>query len=144
MSTSQLHHVKTITQNIKGSPTVRLVHLLRLIWQVIYTPVLLRLIWQVIYTPVQPHRVPSAAWYESNTKLTKSTSCIDSFTLLTHKYIWQLDLRLSMQSVPITTKVVSLYTAHGEVYSEQLYVIRFVSDLRHVDGFLCVSSFFHH
>ena len=29
---------------------------------------------------------------------------------------WDLQL-LSVQSVPITTKVVSLYPAHGEVYS---------------------------
>jgi len=34
-----------------------------------------------------------------------------------------------MQSVPITTKVVSLNPAHGEVYSIQLYVIKFVSEL---------------
>ena len=34
-----------------------------------------------------------------------------------------------MQSVPITTKVMSLNPAHGEVYSIQLYVIKFVSDL---------------
>ena len=35
------------------------------------------------------------------------------------------DLQLPMQSVPITTEVV-----HGEVYSIQRYVIKFVSDLR--------------
>ena len=34
-----------------------------------------------------------------------------------------------MQSVPITTKVVSYNPTHGEVQSIQLYVIRFVSDL---------------
>ena len=33
-------------------------------------------------------------------------------------------LQLPVQSVPITTKVVSLYPAHGEVYSIQLYVIK--------------------
>ena len=37
-----------------------------------------------------------------------------------------------MQSVPITTKVVSPDPAHGEVYSIQQYVIKFVSDLRQV------------
>ena len=37
-----------------------------------------------------------------------------------------------MQSVHITTKVVSSNTARGEVYSIQLYVIKFVSDLRQV------------
>jgi hypothetical protein len=30
--------------------------------------------------------------------------------------IWELDLLLSMQSVPITTNVVSLNPANGEVY----------------------------
>jgi len=33
-----------------------------------------------------------------------------------------------MQSVPITTKIVSLNPVHGEVYSIQDYVIKFVSD----------------
>jgi hypothetical protein len=37
-----------------------------------------------------------------------------------------------VQSVPITTKVVSLNPVHGEVYSLQHYVIKFVSDLRQV------------
>ena len=37
-----------------------------------------------------------------------------------------------MQSVPITTKIVSL---NPEVYSIQLYTIKFVSDLRQVGGF---------
>jgi len=35
-----------------------------------------------------------------------------------------------VQSVPITTKVVSLNPVHGEVYSIQHYVIKFVNDLR--------------
>jgi hypothetical protein len=43
-----------------------------------------------------------------------------------------------MQSAPITTKVVSSYPAHGEVYWIQLYVIKFVCDLRQVGGFLWV------
>jgi hypothetical protein len=43
-----------------------------------------------------------------------------------------------MQSVPITTNVVSSNPAHGEVYSIQHYVIKFVSDLRQVGGFLRV------
>jgi len=40
-----------------------------------------------------------------------------------------------MQSVPITTKVVSSNPTHGEVYSIQHYVIKFFSDLRQVSGF---------
>jgi hypothetical protein len=34
-----------------------------------------------------------------------------------------------VQSVPITTKAVSLNPTHGEVYSIQHYVIKFISDL---------------
>jgi hypothetical protein len=41
-----------------------------------------------------------------------------------------------MQPVPITTNVVSSNPAHGEVYSIQNYVIKFVSDLQQVSGFL--------
>jgi predicted anti-sigma-YlaC factor YlaD len=41
-----------------------------------------------------------------------------------------------MQTVTITTKVVSLNPAHVEVYSIQPYVIKFVSDLRQISGFL--------
>ena len=51
--------------------------------------------------------------------------------------VW-LDLQLPMQSVPITTNVVSSNPVHGEVYLIQLYVIKFVSDLRQVGGFLRV------
>jgi hypothetical protein len=40
-----------------------------------------------------------------------------------------------VQSMPITTRVVSLNPAHGEVYYIQLYVIKFVS------GFLWVIRF---
>ena len=43
-----------------------------------------------------------------------------------------------MQSMPITTKVVSANPAHGKVYLIQHYVIKFVSDLRQVGGFLQV------
>ena len=46
--------------------------------------------------------------------------------------VWKLDLQLPMQSVPITTNVVSSNPAHGEVYLIQRYVIKFVSDLRQV------------
>jgi len=50
--------------------------------------------------------------------------------------VWQLDLQLPMQSVPIATEVVSLNPTHGEVYSIQLYVIKFVSELRQIGDFL--------
>ena len=43
-----------------------------------------------------------------------------------------------MQSVSITTKVVSSNPINGEVYLVQHYVIKFVSDLRDAGGFLRV------
>ena len=46
-----------------------------------------------------------------------------------------------MSSVPITTNVVSLDSAHGEVYSIQYYVIKLVSDFRQVSDFLRVLLF---
>jgi hypothetical protein len=52
-----------------------------------------------------------------------------------------LDLQLPVQSVPITTKIVSSNHVHGEVYLIQHYVIKFVSDLRQVVGFLRVLQF---
>ena len=52
-----------------------------------------------------------------------------------------LDLQLPVQSVSITTKVVSSNPVHGEVFSIQYYVIKFVSDLRQVDGFHRVFRF---
>jgi hypothetical protein len=53
--------------------------------------------------------------------------------------IWNLPV----QSVPITTKVASLNPIHGKVYSIQhyMYVIKFVSDLRQVGGFLRILQF---
>jgi hypothetical protein len=51
--------------------------------------------------------------------------------------IWdRLDLQLPVQLVAITTNVVSLNSADGEVYSIQHYVIKFVSDLWEAGGFL--------
>jgi hypothetical protein len=55
--------------------------------------------------------------------------------------VMQLDLQLPMQSVPITINVVSSSPSHGEVHSIQHYVIKFVSDLRQVGGFLLVLRF---
>jgi hypothetical protein len=57
--------------------------------------------------------------------------------------IWYFDLQLPVQLVPITTKVVSLNPIHGEVYLIH-YVIKFVSDLRQVGGFLRVNFGFLH
>jgi hypothetical protein len=46
-----------------------------------------------------------------------------------------------MQSVPMTTNVVSSNPTHGEVHAIQHYVIKLVSDLWQVDGFLRVLWF---
>jgi hypothetical protein len=43
-----------------------------------------------------------------------------------------MDLQLPMQSVPITTKVVSLNPSHGDVHLIQHYVIKFVIELLQV------------
>jgi hypothetical protein len=45
-------------------------------------------------------------------------------------------LQLPMQSALITIKVVCSNPVHGEVYSIQHYVIKFVIDFRQVGGFL--------
>ena len=55
--------------------------------------------------------------------------------------VWYLDLRLPMHSVPIAIDVVSVNPTNGEVYMIQQYVIKFVSDLRQVGGFLLVLRF---
>jgi len=46
-----------------------------------------------------------------------------------------------MHSVPIAIDVVSVNPTNGEVYMIQHYVIKFVSDLRQVGGFLLVLRF---
>ena len=43
--------------------------------------------------------------------------------------VWYMDLQLPVQSVPINTKVVRSNSIHGEVYSIQHYVVKFVIDL---------------
>ena len=55
--------------------------------------------------------------------------------------VWLFDLPLPMQSLPITTEVVSLNPTHGEVNLIQYNVIKFVSDLLPVCGFLRLLHF---
>ena len=55
--------------------------------------------------------------------------------------VQQLDSPVPVQSVPITTNIVSSNHVHGEVYSIQHYVIKFVRDLRQVGGFLRILRF---
>ena len=52
-----------------------------------------------------------------------------------------MDLQLPMQSVTITTNVVSFNPPHVEVHSIQHYVIKFASELQLVNGFLMVLRF---
>ena len=54
---------------------------------------------------------------------------------------WSLDFQLPAQSFPKTTNVVSSKPANGEMYSIHHHVIKFVSDLRQVGGFLRVLRF---
>ena len=49
---------------------------------------------------------------------------------------YNLDLQLPVESVPIPTNIVSSNLAHSEVYLIQYYLIKFVSDLRQICGFL--------
>jgi len=50
-----------------------------------------------------------------------------------------LELQLPVQSVPVTTKVVSLNPVHGDVYSKQNYVIKLGNALLQGGGFLRVA-----
>ena len=51
--------------------------------------------------------------------------------------VWYLDLQLPMQSVPITTNVMSSNLAQAI----QHYVIKFASDLWQFRGFFCALRF---
>jgi len=57
--------------------------------------------------------------------------------------VWYMDLQLHvrMRSVLITTKVLSSNPSHGEVYTIQQYVLKFVSELRQVGCFLRILTF---
>ena len=50
-------------------------------------------------------------------------------------------INILVQSVAITTKVVSSDAVYGEVYSIQQYVIKFVRDFRQVGGFPRILQF---
>jgi hypothetical protein len=52
----------------------------------------------------------------------------------------EVGLQLPMRSLPINTNNLSSKPVHGEVYSIQHYVIKFVSDLRHVVVFFGYST----
>ena len=55
------------------------------------------------------------------------------YYIISENYFWNL--------LSIISKLVNLNPANGEVHSIQLYVIKFVGDLRQVGGFLRVIQF---
>ena len=57
--------------------------------------------------------------------------------------VWWLNLQLPVQSVPITTQVVSSNPVHDEVYSMQHYVIKFVGACGRPVVFPGYSGFLH-
>jgi hypothetical protein len=56
--------------------------------------------------------------------------------MMLHLIVIVVKLQLPTQLVPITTNVVSSNPVDGDVYSKQYFVIKFVSDLWQVGGFL--------
>ena len=70
--------------------------------------------------------------FESDNNYSLNNSCSPHYNIVAVMVviIWYLDLQLPAQSVSITTYIVSSNPVHGEVYSIQHYVIKFVSDLR--------------
>jgi hypothetical protein len=50
----------------------------------------------------------------------------------------QTSFRQQMQSIPITTKTLTLITSLGKMHLIQLYVIKVVRDMLQVTGFFCV------
>ena len=61
-------------------------------------------------------------------------------TVKTYGYKYENKIN-TYKSVPITTEDTSSNPAHGQVYSIQQYVIKFVSDLRQVGGFFWILRF---
>ena len=55
--------------------------------------------------------------------------------------IYGSSIYLCNQCISIITNILSSNSAHGEVCSLELYVIKFVSDLRHVGDFHRVLIF---
>ena len=77
--------------------------------------------------------------------INKSKKLSDSIHLLGRRghdrMVVGLTTNLCSQCLSSVTKFVSSNPIHGEVYSIQHYVIKFVSDLRQVSGFLRVLRF---
>jgi hypothetical protein len=103
--------------------------LLTLHWWIWHLSVIPRLM------PFDVHHIFVVWWYKSKTRK------IGIHLIQGAPWSWsyvKLDLQLHIQSVPIITKLVSSNSTHIEVSSIQHYMIKFVSDLQQVVGFLCV------
>jgi uncharacterized protein (UPF0297 family) len=72
---------------------------------------------------------------KSNPKKTKNTK--------NESFIMIIDRTMYNVIMPIITNVVSSNPAYCKLYSIQHYVIKFVSDMQRVDGFLRVLWFPH-
>jgi hypothetical protein len=103
---------------------------------------LLLVVWQNV-RPLQK-RGPSWSW-SFGSWINKYRLLTDFFCLYTYEFWFSLckivrsSVILLLLLLPITTKVVRSNLIHGEVYSKQYYVIKFVSDLQQVGGFLRVG-----
>jgi hypothetical protein len=95
---------------------------------------------KVIATQYTDDRGWSQIWY----KKVNSQHLLITYNQLTVTVVWSWSYGSWIYSYlwnPITTKVVSSNPVHGEVYSMQHYVIKLVSDLQQVGGFLRVFRF---
>jgi hypothetical protein len=68
--------------------------------------------------------------FMTNKRITCYFTCISGAIVVV--IVWCLNLQLPVQSLPITTKVVSLNPVNGKVYLIQHYAIKFVGDLTKV------------
>ena len=75
-----------------------------------------------------------------NSNINQPPSNLNPFGKGVFVIVWQQDLQLFMQSIPITTKVVNFNLAHGEMHTTQYYVMKFVNGKSVV--FVVYSGFF--
>jgi hypothetical protein len=83
-------------------------------------------------------------WSQIWEKKVNSQHLLITYNQLTVTVVWSWSYGSWIYSylwTPITTKVVSSNPVHGEVYSMQHYVIKFISELQQVGGFLRVFRF---
>jgi hypothetical protein len=91
--------------------------------------------WCLLFLFVVDFLVINMKHAEINLQFLFSETCVTVNHGAVVVIVWKLDLQLPMQSIPIATNVVSLNPAHGQAYTIQHYVIKFVSDLRQFCGF---------